>query len=277
MNHLLSIRSAIATTLVVCAAVTAQAQIVGSPLNTATVLNGHVRCDHVLRLIHRHGVNNSVDQALGNSLLHQTPLGGVAIPDAELGDLEIVQVSQVVHEDEACGPRIAVVVRNNSCRKVCNFHITGVAMLGRILPISPNVTVKVAEILPEAALEIQLQLPIEALAMGNRNGQIIGFQRLVVAIDSYDELLETNEANNLRAWNRAEIPVAEATVVETAAETATETVATEVAETSQVQSAEPTDGSTDTVVPQTQSPDALRKAIEQIGTDDSNADPASNA
>ena len=80
MNHLLSIRTVMATALVVCATVTAQAQIVGSSVNTAAVLNGHARCDHVLRLIHLHGVNNSVDRALGNSLLHHSPLGGLASP-----------------------------------------------------------------------------------------------------------------------------------------------------------------------------------------------------
>ena len=152
--------------------------------------------------------------------------------------------------------------------------MTGVAMLGRISPLSPSVTTRVAEILPSAALEIQLQLPIEALAMGNRNGQIIGFQRLVVAIDSYDELLETNEANNLRAWNCAEIPVLRQRSSNRfrGTETATETVATDVTETaSQVQSTDWNDEAvirTSTIAPSEQSPDAIRKAIEQIGTDE---------
>jgi len=51
--------------------------------------------------------------------------------------------------------------------------------------------------------------------MGNRNGQVIGFQRLIVAIDSFDELVETNEANNLKAFACGEIPLAPVVTVET--------------------------------------------------------------
>ncbi len=267
MNHLLSFQSVIAVAVIVSSTVTAQAQVIQSPINAGTLLTSSARCDHVIELIHQHGVNNSVDRAHGRSLLHQSPFGGLEIPDTELGDLEILQVSQVIHQDEACGPRIAVDVRNQSCRKVCNFQVTGVAMLGRILPTSPSVTVRVAEILPGAALQIQLQLPIEALAMGNRNGQIIGFQRLVVAIDSFDELLETNEANNIRSWNLAEIPVAQETVVEEVSATAIENGVTDVLETSQVESSQPPGDPANTVTPTDPRPDAIRKAILQIDTE----------
>ena len=124
-----------------------------------------------------------------------------------------MQVNQIVHQDDACGPKFTVTIRNCSTRNVCHFHVTAVAVLGRICPTSPNATVKVAQIGPGEALEVCLQLPIEALAMGNRHGQVIGFQRLVVADRQLDQLVETNEANNLKAFACSEIPVV-TTVVE---------------------------------------------------------------
>ncbi len=60
--------------------------------------------------------------------------------------------------------------------------------------------------------------------MGNLNGQVIGFRKIIVAIDAYDELAETNEANNLRALACTEIPLVTAAVVETLESSVTETV-----------------------------------------------------
>ncbi len=144
-----------------------------------------------------------------------------------MGDLEIIQVTQVLHDDAACGPKIAVIVRNQSVRQVCDFHVSAVAILGRICPSSPNRTVRVAKLEPGEAQEVLVQLPIEALAMGNRNGQIIGFQRLVVAIDSYDEFVETNEANNVKAFDRRDLQVVSPTV-EQSVETISSTTETRV-------------------------------------------------
>ena len=264
MNHSRFNSCIAAAGLVVCSVINAGAQ----EISTTQVLHPSLSCDHVIRLIHMHGVNNSVDRSGVHSFAHHSPSGGFQIPDTELGDLEIMQVNQIEHADNACGPRIAVVVHNQSCRKVCDFRVSAVALLGRICSSSPCATVKVAEILPGAALEVQIQLPIEALAMGNRNGQIIGFQRLVVAIDSYDELLETNEANNIKAWNQAEIPVVVPTIVEEISEPVsdivTETAIAEATAPAQVQQLEDSSGPANTVAPIEESTDALRSAIEKI-------------
>ena len=67
--------------------------------------------------------------------------------------------------------------------------------------------------------------------MGNRNGGVIGFQRLVVAIDAFDELAETNEANNLKAFACGEIPIVSNAVVE-------ETTTTGVSQSTTVQTDE---------------------------------------
>ncbi len=195
-------------------------------LTTTHILHGNTFCDHVIRLVHLHGVNNSVDRCSSGSMFHPSPFGSAVIPTTEFGDLQIMQVTQVPIDDPACGPRFAIVVQNASTRKVCDFHVSAVAIFGNIHPSSPNATVKVAGINPGEALEVMVQLPIEAFSMGNRNGQVIGFQRLVVAIDSFDELMETNEANNLQAFNSHEIPVATVVVgeVQSSVEVAPEAV-----------------------------------------------------
>jgi hypothetical protein len=223
MNHSIFTHCLLTASLVVGSVVAAQAQVV----TTSQLLHPGSRCDHVIGLMHRHGVNNSVDRTATHSMLHHSRFGPMVIPDTELGDLEVVQVNQIAHEDPACGPKLAVIVRNQSCRAICNFHVSAVAVFGRICPTSPNATVAVEQIAPGETLEVLLPLPIEALAMGNRNGQVIGFQTLVVAIDSLDQLVETNEANNLKAFDIAEVPFVTIGVEETV-ETV-ETVATETA------------------------------------------------
>ncbi len=265
MNRPILTQCLLTASLVVGSIVAAQAQ----EITAGDLFSGGSRCDHVIHLLQRYGVNNSVNCLSAQSMLHHSPLGTVVIGEAELGDLEIVGVSQIVHEDSACGPKFAVLVRNQSCRNVCNFHVTAVAILGRICPVSPNATVGVEQIVAGETLQVEVTLPIEALAMGNRNGQIIGLQRLVVAIDSFDQLAETNEANNLRAFEIGEIAVL-TPAVEAAAPPVSEvqvdsTVAPApgAAETSPVAPAAPSQP----VVEPTADP--LRSAIRQMAIDPS--------
>jgi len=255
--------------LVVSSAVSAVAQ--SSILHASQVLPGGTRCDNVIHLMHLHGVNNSVNLTMSASMLHRSPLGTMLIPGDELGDLEIIQVTQVLHDDLACGPKIAVIVQNQSARKVCGFHVSAVAILGHIFPTSPNRTVRVEKLEPGEALEVLVQLPIEALAMGNRNGQIIGFQRLVVAIDSYDEFVETNEANNLKAFDCRDLQVVSPTV-EQSVETISSTTETQVRQEVSVDV-----GNGATTSPQTPTPDALQSAIQKLGAEQSDAMEATNS
>ena len=171
---------------------------------TSQVLYGGTRCDHVIHMILRDGVNNRHE--ICNTLVQRGPLGIARVSACELGDLQILQVHRLEQVKPACGPRFAIVIENKSTRRVSDFHVTAVAVFGRIHPFSPNTTIQVDEIAAGEALEIQLQLPIDALSMGNRNGRVLGFQRLVIAIDSYDELVESNEANNLKAYDVSAIP-----------------------------------------------------------------------
>ena len=173
------------------------------------VLHGNARCDHVIAMLHRHGVNNS-RPSNNAALLH--PLNGFAIPASELGDLQLVQITQASDLEHGCGPKFFVTIKNTSTRDVCGFRVTLVGLFGRIQPLSPNCTVKVDKICPGQAIEIPITLPIEALSMGNHNGQVLGCQRILVVIDSFDQFMECDEANNLRVFNRNEIPVAAAVV-----------------------------------------------------------------
>lgn len=256
--------------LIICATVSAEAQ--NGILHASRVLPCGTRCDNVIHLMHLHGLNNSVNLTMSASMLHHSPLGSMIIPGCELGDLEVIQVTQVLHDDPACGPKIAVIVQNQSVRKVCDFHISAVAILGRICPTSPNVTVRVAKLEPGEALEVCLQLPIDALAMGNRNGQVIGFQRLVVAIDSYDEFVETNEANNLKAFDRSTLQIVSPTV-----EQPTETISTttEIGVVQETQNVNVDIGSVG-VNAQTPAPDALQSAIRKLGVNQPGGEGATN-
>ena len=145
----------------------------------------------------------------GQNLHHPPTLashyGNFIVGAEEVGDLAIVDVQQVAVTDESCGPKFAVTVSNNSTRCVESFHVTVAATLGRLLPHSPRATAKIEKIHPGEAFQVEVTLPIDTLAMGNRNGQVIGFQRVVVAIDSFDELFESDEDNNVKSFKACEM------------------------------------------------------------------------
>lgn len=245
-------------------------------VDLAHVLHGGPTADHVINLMLRHGVNNN--QNYGGQLAHHSPFGPMLIPHAELGDLELVQIALCENVDPACGPKFAVTVRNNSTRDVCGFRISLVALLGRIHPMAPTAVVKVDKLCAGAVAEFHVQLPMECLAMGNRNGQVIGFQRLVVAIDSFDQFVECNECNNIKVFARTAIPLAKVVETATVETTATTTAvapaaaAPAAAATSAAPTAAPAAAATpaapaapQTQAPQTQAPgNDLQNAINQL-------------
>ncbi|MEM9588596.1 MAG: hypothetical protein AAGA03_15045 [Planctomycetota bacterium] len=210
MNRLHLLSWMISTCLVTSSAVRAQT------VPTSQILQTGSTCDHVIRQVARHGVNNRFDRSTLPSMHHGGPLGPFAFPLSELGDLEIIDVRQIAHEEANCGPKFAITISNQSSRAVKDFHVAATATLGAIHRSSPVDTVRVACVKAGQAVEVHVTLPIEAFAMGNRNGQVIGFQNLIVVIDCFDELLETDEANNVKAYRQSElptVPVAEVPVV----------------------------------------------------------------
>ena len=150
---------------------------------------GHAPSQPTVAIPHGHGL------LLGNSI----------------GDLEIMAVSMCHPGDAKNGPTFAVTISNKSERAVSAFSISAVAVLGRIRPLSPSVTQTVPKIGAGENVELKLCLPLESLAMGRAGTDILAFQKLVVAIDSFDQLLESNESNNIVVLERDKIPVVEAT------------------------------------------------------------------
>ncbi|QEF96859.1 hypothetical protein Mal15_08890 [Stieleria maiorica] len=225
------------------------------------LLHGPDRCDHVIGLLLRHGVNNNANPAATVNAFH--PYGPVAIPAAELGDLQLESIAR--HADTTgCGPSFDLVIKNCSTRDVCGAHVTLVGLLGRILPTSPNVTAKLDSVPAGQAIQVTLTLPIESLAMGNLNGQIIGLNRVLVVVDSYDQFMESDEANNLRSYELAALPLAAAVVTEvteSAAAVSPETTTPDPTTDASSQSAQPSSPSD--IGGGFSSPD-LRTAIDQF-------------
>ncbi len=184
----------------------ANAQYGGNGAGVSQGLLGTPRtCEHVISLMLRYGDGSSV-ASHSSGLLQVTPHGPAVIPSTELGDLELKSVTMLSEQDGDCGPLFAITIVNNSQRDVCNFHVSVVAAFGRIHPLSPTTVQRIDKLCAGQATEISMHLPIEALAMGRANGQALCFRSLVVAIDSYDQLLESNEANNLQVLAFADIP-----------------------------------------------------------------------
>ncbi|MCP4509264.1 MAG: hypothetical protein GY826_23065 [Fuerstiella sp.] len=55
-------------------------------------------------------------------------------------------------------------------------------------------------------IQVQVQLPVTCMLMGVP-GQQVPFDTLIVAADSFDELLECDELNNVQVLTRADIPL----------------------------------------------------------------------
>jgi hypothetical protein len=83
---------------------------------------------------------------------------------------------------------------------------------------------------------------------------------LVVAIDSYDELVETNEANNVKAYDRSSLAIVPATVPQTVEVDSTET---EVLQEAVRPKSDPGDAMDST--PETPTADPLQSAIRMLG------------
>lgn len=174
------------------------------------LLHGPERCDHVISLLLRHGVNNDSvqDASVPPQALLGHPTNAIQMSGADIGDLELISVARRAETTTGCGPTFDVVVKNCSTRDVCHSRLTLVGLLGRIHGASPNTTVKVESLPAGQAVQISVTLPIESLAMGNLNGQILGFNRVLVVVDSFDQFMESNEANNLRTFDLSTIPIA---------------------------------------------------------------------
>jgi hypothetical protein len=173
------------------------------------------------RVIH-HCVAKEFEQQFGGSPLFAPMVGFnpvLPFPIPAFGDLELMDVDMVADMHDTTGPIYRVAVKNNSHLPVIGVRVSLIAVLGRIDQSSPVVTTEIKEIAAGGIATIDLPMPVAVMQLGPATAPV-PFETLVASIDSFNELPETNEFNNVVTVVRTAIDV-----IETAQTTTTTTVA----------------------------------------------------
>ena len=196
--------SAVATQTTVVAAPTIVAATAFADPRTSQILGvPESHCGHVIDLLIRNRMrqqSGAVGAELAPGLLLSRP------PSSNpFGDLELLDVNLVTDGGPGCGPVIQVTVRNNSAVAVGNFQISIVGILGQIHAHCPTARGTVTQIPAGAVAQFQLQLPASAMTIAFQGQPTAPFDTIVTAIDSFDELMEANELNNVRIIRRGEL------------------------------------------------------------------------
>ena len=169
-------------------------QILGLPFS---------HCGHVIDLLNAVQVRRQFGSFDSQLAFH--------LPDVEVapvpGDVELLNVSQVNDGTEECGPMFQLTLRNCDPLATGSFSISLVGVLGQISLRSPSATVTVPGLAAGVTAVIRIQLPPGCMTMGLPGQKLVPFDSLVAVIDSFDELMESNELNNVRILNRSEIPL----------------------------------------------------------------------
>ncbi|MFY9255244.1 MAG: hypothetical protein WAO83_17470 [Fuerstiella sp.] len=167
-------------------------QLLGSPISY---------CGHVIDLL----LKNQIRERMGadGAGEYQLPYMSVGMKP---GDLELCCVNLVCDGHAGAGPVFQIGMRNNSCIPIGNFSVSVVGVLCQIHQHSPSATVCIERMEAGEELHVQVQLPLTCMCM-NTSAEQAEFDTVVVALDSYDELLECNELNNIQILKRAEIGV----------------------------------------------------------------------
>ncbi len=194
-RSLMTMATAVATIVSACALPSAAAT---PPIDDGLrrVLWGGPRCDHVIRLMMRAAMGE--DREFGR---------GFEASAEELGDLQIGGVAMLPGAPSEAPPTYLVTVTNASPREVCGVDLTLVAIVGQIRPCDPTASERIERIGPGESVRVRVRLPVDALAMPVGYGQTSPFHKLAVAIDSLDQFLEADEANNVLVLNRVDIPM----------------------------------------------------------------------
>lgn len=173
---------------------------------------GRSRCGHVISMLMQQHLHN---QFFGGNAqnIQQTAPGVMLDPFGRpmlmnrLGDLRLVSVQMVADATPETGPLYEVTLLNDSVRDAVDFRVSLVAVHGGILPNSPTVTMNVDEIAAGGTATLQVQMPQGCLAIAVAGQAAAPFDMLVVAIDSFDELMEGNELNNVAVLERSDIVI----------------------------------------------------------------------
>jgi hypothetical protein len=160
------------------------------------------QCGHVIELLLRNRFRRQVAAEMGSApaVPHHPAMIG-AIP----GDLELLEIQLISDGNAEQGPVFQVNFRNVGRLPAHNFRISLVGVLGRIDITSPTTTVHVRCLEAGQTANLQVQLPPSAMAITLLGGDPLPFDKLVVALDSFDELIERNELNNVTILKRADI------------------------------------------------------------------------
>ncbi|TWT34345.1 hypothetical protein [Blastopirellula retiformator] len=170
-------------------------------------------CGHVIHLLMNSRMLRQSGQIGFGGQMYNPHLGCWQKP----GDLHLLGVCLVSDACDTAGPIYQIQLQNNSEIPVGNFRISAVAACGQIDPFSPTAVITVPRIEAGGILDLQIQLPLSCQSLHNVAGAAVPFDTLIVAIDSFDELVECDELNNILILNRAEVAplvIEEATVTE---------------------------------------------------------------
>ena len=160
-------------------------------------------CGHVIHLLMANQMRQQSGYA-GSELLNAPPF---FFPNSTTaGDIELLGVQLVADGNPQQGPVFQLSLRNNSTYSIEGIRISIVGVLGQIQVHSPTSTSTCPKIESNAVGVLQIQLPATSMSMSSGGQGVSSFETLVVAIDSFDELIETNELNNVQILKRAEIP-----------------------------------------------------------------------
>ena len=211
--------------------VTTQTTVAAAPTIISLTANADPRTSQILGVPESH-CGHVIDLLIRNRMRQQSGAVGAELapglllsrpPSAnQFGDLELVDVHLVTDGGPGVGPVIQVTVRNTSAISVGNFQISIVGVLGQIHAHCPTSRGMVTQIPAGTIASFQLQLPASAMTMGFQGQPAAPFDTVVVAIDSFDELMEANELNNVRIIRRSElVPLSPVPVTEVVTSTVT--------------------------------------------------------
>lgn len=173
----------------------------GDYLRTSQILGVPTSfCGHVIDLMMNVRHLQSAGKCCFDEQLHLPHLSVGLNP----GDLELLGVQLVCDGCAEKGPVFQIDMKNNSAVPIGNFRVSVVGVLCQINPHSPCATVCVPRMEPGCCTQIQVQLPVTCMSMC-ANGQTTGFDTLIVALDSFDDLMECNEVNNLLIVKRCDV------------------------------------------------------------------------
>jgi hypothetical protein len=159
-------------------------------------------CGHVIHLLMTNQMRQQSGYA-GSELLNAPPF--FFRNSTTAGDIELLAVQLVADGNPQQGPVFQLSLRNNSTYSIEGIRISIVGVLGQIQVHSPTSTSTCPKMDSNAVAVLQLQLPATSMSMSSGGQSVSPFETLVVAIDSFDELIEINELNNVQILKRADI------------------------------------------------------------------------